>query len=170
MNAKKIMGAVLVALLAAALFVGAGAALPPTSSTVFVNQALSSDYDVDWIGSNGAFDLSFDPVTSKYYFPAGSEGVYTYEESSTKYTVTVTALKATISAFAGSGIYAYPIIGSTYYQGSGDVNVVIGYAPTLTGTPVYSVYMTTPDYADKLIVDMNSNGVVDEIKGIIMVL
>jgi len=40
MNAKKIMGAVLVALLAAALFVGAGAAYTPTEvndgDTVFV--------------------------------------------------------------------------------------------------------------------------------------
>ena len=43
MNAKKIMGAVLVALLAAALFVGAGAALAD-GDTVFVNQNVSGLY------------------------------------------------------------------------------------------------------------------------------
>ena len=47
MNAKKIMGAVLVALLAAALFVGAGAATLE-SDTVFINQKLCPEYDVEW--------------------------------------------------------------------------------------------------------------------------
>ena len=54
MNAKKIMGAVLVALLAAALFVGAGAAAIPADvdgKTVFVNQKLDKvNYSGNWVG------------------------------------------------------------------------------------------------------------------------
>ena len=100
MNAKKIMGAVLVALLAAALFVGAGAAAP-ASGTVFINQALPADYNVAWVGGNGVVTPSFDGTN--YYFPAGSEGVYTYEVGTAKYTITVKSPELFASGIAGSG-------------------------------------------------------------------
>ena len=74
MNAKKIMGAVLVALLAAALFVGAGAAADPASGTVFTNQKLGVEYNVIWTGTAGAMQPSADPVlTNTYFFPTASK-------------------------------------------------------------------------------------------------
>ncbi|MBR5008266.1 MAG: hypothetical protein IKY09_04755, partial [Methanocorpusculum sp.] len=52
MNAKKIMGAVLVALLAAALFVGAGSAAVANGDVVFVNQILDDSYKGTWVNGN----------------------------------------------------------------------------------------------------------------------
>ena len=60
MNAKKIMGAVLVALLAAALFVGAGAAADPDTSgipTVFVYE--KTDYTGTWVSEDGKYEVTF---------------------------------------------------------------------------------------------------------------
>ena len=148
MNAKKIMGAVLVALLAAALFVGAGAAANPVDGTVFTNQKLvKNDYGVNWIGANGVFTPLADPLDPNYvYFPAGSEGVYTYQkDTDTKITITVAAPKVTISAVAGTGIYAYSFIDGTYYTGT-DAVVDITYPAGITAIP--SIYITTPDVAD----------------------
>ena len=73
MNAKKIMGAVLVALLAAALFVGAGAAVTTEADgdIVFVNQMVSKTiYGGNWVGPNGAYtpaDVPAASVTEVYF-------------------------------------------------------------------------------------------------------
>ncbi len=73
MNAKKIMGAVLVALLAAALFVGAGAAAG-NGETVFVYQEVSStDYNGTWI--NGVNSVTFAPTTTNSKVAIVGEGI-----------------------------------------------------------------------------------------------
>ena len=166
MNAKKIMGAVLVALLAAALFVGAGSAIQ--SGTVFVNQALpgtSSGYEVAWVGSNGVFTPLSDGA-GNVYFPAGSEGVYTYETSTDKYTLTVKSPEVFVSGIAGSGDYAYQFIDGTYYIGttiSSGKLVVSNPAIEMAGTP-YVIYLTYPNgeelekSAADIITLLNKNG------------
>ena len=61
MNAKKIMGAVLVALLAAALFVGAGAAADAAKAgipTVFVYQK-DTGYTGTWVSEDGKYEVTF---------------------------------------------------------------------------------------------------------------
>ena len=81
MNAKKIMGAVLVALLAAALFVGAGAAATDITDgqTVFVYQALdATNAGGTWTHANGVDTITFTTVDS-YVAIVGTdivEGVY----------------------------------------------------------------------------------------------
>ena len=81
MNAKKIMGAVLVALLAAALFVGAGAAAitaDKDGSTVFVNQKLPvANYSGNWVGPNGAYTPAEVPNTTVTDVYFGAAGTYT---------------------------------------------------------------------------------------------
>ena len=72
MNAKKIMGAVLVALLAAALFVGAGAAAangPNDGDIVFVNQKLHEDFAGNWVsGNNVAITTAVPNGNGQVYF------------------------------------------------------------------------------------------------------
>ena len=87
MNAKKIMGAVLVAFLAAALFIGAGAAADyGKGETVFVNQILDKNgYQGTWISGNNAITATGVPgdATSVYFAGPVEEGVYTQEVNET---------------------------------------------------------------------------------------
>ena len=154
MNAKKIMGAVLVALLAAALLVGAGAAGELKGGTVFVNQALGEEYKVEWIGVNGPFTPLADPKYDKvFYFPAGSEGVYTYEEEGEdKITITVKAPEAVISGVAGSGATAYTFIPGTYY-GENDAKILIT-SPMLG----YYVFVAAPGAAPVKVAEVTTAG------------
>ena len=149
MNAKKIMGAVLVAFLAAALFIGAGAAATAVADgkTVFVNQKLdSTNYSGNWIGSNGAVTPT--PADGGVYFPAGTEGVYTLKNGTAEYTLTVKYPEVLISGIAGEGVSAYKFIGGTYYQGATNVDIAI--AP-LAGLTNVSVYLTGPNGQEKLV-------------------
>ena len=81
MNAKKIMGAVLVALLAAALFVGAGAAAD--KGTVFLYQTDATDAGLEGTWTKGAFTVVIDGegnVTSDNFeagtYKKGSDSLY----------------------------------------------------------------------------------------------
>ena len=81
MNAKKIMGAVLVALLAAALFVGAGAAAASytAGATVFTYQELDSSFDGTWTYDGDDATGSFTIVSSGVNYVADTnlpEGKY----------------------------------------------------------------------------------------------
>jgi len=160
MNAKKIMGAVLVALLAAALFVGAGAAVA-TGQTVFVNQKLdSTEYGVPWVGNNGIVTPLADATNAYVYFPSGSEGTYTYEVGTTKYTITVKSPEVTLSAIAGTGVYAYDFAGGVFYIGTTPVNV-IAKSPANEkgiGTTALTVklYLTKPNGEEVEITDINA--------------
>ena len=147
MNAKKIMGAVLVALLAAALFVGAGAAAG-TGETVFVNQILGSEYQGSWISGNNAVTATLVPgETDKYYF-AGPvvEGVYTQEvyNSADKVIVIKNKPALTITGTANSGVSAYNFIGGILYAGANPVKII---APAGEGT-LYDLYFTPAGIAE----------------------
>ena len=153
MNAKKIMGAVLVALLAAALFVGAGAAATAAAdgTTVFVNQKLSETiYGGNWVGSNGAVTPTPADEANIVYFPAGTEGVYTLKNGTAEYTLTVKSPEITISGVAGDGVSSYKFIGGIFYQGEDQVDVKIN---QLTSLLPVAVYMTVPNGAEELIGD-----------------
>ena len=169
MNAKKIMGAVLVALLAAALFVGAGAAADTKiGGTVFVNQALPAELGLlTWTDKDGAVvSPLYDPADmNKIYFPTA--GIYTALIDTVELTFTVVSPAATISGLVGSDTTAYQFIPGTYYIGSGtpEVNVLpavkgLSYQndviiPAISG---YTIFLTlpngsevnTPVFADEL--------------------
>ena len=81
MNAKKIMGAVLVALLAAALFVGAGAAEDPEDKgTVFAYTNLETAYNIGQFTEGAVFTVGEDSIavvkntaTNELYFAATAD-------------------------------------------------------------------------------------------------
>ena len=179
MNAKKIMGAVLVALLAAALFVGAGAAADMKySDTVFVNEKLA-----DWVGeatwtdSTGAnvIPLKDADNSGDVYFPKA--GVYTTtiaEEISgnvvsTEYTLTVVSPEVVISGVAGNGPTAYEFIPGTFYIGSSDVAVTIlsGSKNIDTTYENMSVFITMPDGSNSPIIASDMAGVQNYIKSVL---
>ena len=118
MNAKKIMGAVLVALLAAALFVGAGAAAITADvdgKTVFVNQKLDKvNYSGNWVGPNGAYTPAVVPgAADKVYF--GAAGTYTAKVGDNTVTINVKAPELAIAGVADDNTYTF--IPGNFYQG-----------------------------------------------------
>lgn len=120
MNAKKIMGAVLVALLAAALFVGAGAAVTTKADgdIVFVNQMVSKTiYGGNWVGPNGAYTPADVPAASatKVYF--GEAGTYTAKVNDRTITLTVKAPELVIAGVVDG---KYTFIPGDFYQGNGE--------------------------------------------------
>ena len=128
MNAKKIMGAVLVALLAAALFVGAGAAAatPANGDTVFVYELVSK---VDgaaptgtWAHANGVDTLVFTEVDTDVYAIVGDkivEGTYTKGAGDDAVSITVKYPTAGISAVGSKSPVTYNVIGGSYYKVDG---------------------------------------------------
>ena len=112
MNAKKIMGAVLVALLAAALFVGAGAAALP--SAVFTYQE-NTDSLPEGTWTNGKSTVTI----GEYIIPGNdfAAGIHQITVGTTTYKVYVSNPTATIIGSAGSGESAYIFTGATYYGG-----------------------------------------------------
>ena len=138
MNAKKIMGAVLVALLAAALFVGAGAAATGAGETVFVYQEVAkgtvgaSGYSGTW--TNGANSVTFVPVGSSKVAIIGDnivEGVYSQGD----YEINVMYADGVIVA---SGSYnsgaAYPVIGASFYEVGDGTLSALSLTPESLGT------------------------------------
>lgn len=120
MNAKKIMGAVLVALLAAALFVSAGAAVTTKADgdIVFVNQMVSKTiYGGNWVGPNGAYTPADVPAASatKVYF--GEAGTYTAKVNDRTITLTVKAPELVIAGVVDG---KYTFIPGDFYQGNGE--------------------------------------------------
>ena len=131
MNAKKIMGAVLVALLAAALFIGAGAAAAGEGETVFVNQILDkTGYQGTWISGNNAITATGVPgdATSVYFAGPVEEGVYTQEvNGAADKTIVIKNKPAVkITGLANSGVSAYNFIGGILYAGADPVEIITG--------------------------------------------
>ena len=137
MNAKKIMGAVLVALLAAALFVGAGAAAVSASDdgrTIFAGQV-----DLDLAGStwtNGDNKVTFN--AEGYITGPVVEGKYSYND-----TISMTILNPTvlITAIAKDGTKQYDIAGATYYKYA---NLTVSLTSPAGGN-ITDILITNPD-------------------------
>ena len=133
MNAKKIMGAVLVALLAAALFVGAGAASGTTVNvgTVFVYQDVSSTSLVDpanftsvWTAGEAIVTINNGIVMPNDKFVPG-----TYTQG--LYELYVTYPTASYLAIANSSGEEY-IVQNTVYKGN-QINVSVESLTALVG-------------------------------------
>ena len=135
MNAKKIMGAVLVAFLAAALFIGAGAAASGAGETVFVYEEVTAGTVGAAGGYSGTWTKGADSVT---FVPTGAgvaivgdnivEGVYTQGN----YKINVMYPNGVI---VGQGTYNtanYPVIGASYYE-VGTASLTL--APQSLGVP-----------------------------------
>jgi len=151
MNAKKIMGAVLVALLAAALFVGAGAAAPINDGdAVFVYQKVdaptTSNPGVNpagvWTNKATGDTLTFTAIGSNQFAILGEnivEGVY--EKGSDE--ITVLYPTADIVGSAGTIPYTYNFINAVLYAGS-TINSVTAAGPVANLVPSKLV-VTGPD-------------------------
>ena len=146
MNAKKIMGAVLVALLAAALFVGAGAAVAD-GDTVFVNQNVAG-LKGTWTSGTNSITAVYDAGTGNGYFTGNVvEGVYVNGTSDNAISITVKYPTAVVSGVAGSGDEtAYQIVGNTYYIGSGVQSFSV--KPAADGVNIEKIYLTLPNGDD----------------------
>jgi len=140
MNAKKIMGAVLVALLATALFVGAGAAAISASGDVFIYQAEEIDSNLigTWTSDAGNQVI----VTADAVTPVGTfvPGVYKNGD----YTLSVTYPAATITGVVGTGANAYNFIGATLYTETLSTDIHVSNATSTDLTPL-GYYLTYPN-------------------------
>ena len=144
MNAKKIMGAVLVALLAAALFVGAGAALTVTGAgeTVFVYQNFTTSLTGEWTNEDGNV---ITPVTvdagTTYYFSGKNiaEGKYTQGTGASEKVIYIKYPSVTVNGVANDGESAYLFIGGNLYTGADPVAVTVTAPAGLTAN-LYLVY------------------------------
>ena len=138
MNAKKIMGAVLVALLAAALFVGAGAAgiASYNGNTIFVGQICEGLEGTTW--TNGDHKITFN--ADGYISGTVTEGKYTYND-----TVSMNVLYPTviITAVATDGNVEYNLAGNTYYKYA-DILISLK-SPATAGGNITDLLITNPD-------------------------
>jgi len=119
MNAKKIMGAVLVALLAAALFVGAGAAAG-TGEVVFVYQQMDgTQYNGTWTNAAGN-SIEFVTVnTAGNTSIVGAnivEGKYTQGSGNNEKSIVVKYATGSIIGYGNYQSTNYSVIGETYYK------------------------------------------------------
>ena len=148
MNAKKIMGAVLVAFLAAALFIGAGAAAVDAEEvwdgdTVFVYQKIIG-LSGEWTnGVNTITAISKDGVG---YFSGENivEGKYTQGSGDDVFTLYVKYPAVTVTGVANQGDAAYLFIGGNLYQGAAPINVETS-CPANSTIFQYNLYLTTPN-------------------------
>ena len=149
MNAKKIMGAVLVALLAAALFVGAGAAAPSApfdGKTVFVYQNVTG-LSGEW--TNGVNTITAISDGSVGYFSGANivEGKYTQGTGEEQKVLYVKYPTVTINGVANENEAAYLFIGGNFYTGATEVSVTDdcpAYVPSGTALS-YTLYLTYPN-------------------------
>ena len=138
MNAKKIMGAVLVALLAAALFVGAGAAAATdvNGNTVFVYQKLSNtNYTGTWTNGNNVVVIGDDLVISGDNIVEG-----TYKKGDDQ--ITIKYPTATISGVATEGPVEYAFIGGVLYKEATWANITVS---SPAGGAIWDILITFPD-------------------------
>ena len=152
MNAKKIMGAVLVALLAAALFVGAGAAAVDASidgKTVYVYQNVSS-YGVAstvWYNEDGE-SVAFNAqgvIEQKDV----KEGKYSYNDT---ISITVTKPTVKITATGVNGDKTYPVTGGNFYYGNGVYLTFNIISPA--GGNITDILVTLPSGEEKKLTEM----------------
>jgi len=117
MNAKKIMGAVLVALLAAALFVGAGAADTINDldgKTVYVYQDMSNYQVANTVWYNTAGESVTFNAQGVIEQKDVKEGKYSYNDT---ISITVTKPTVKITATGVNGDKTYPVTGGNFYYG-----------------------------------------------------
>ena len=144
MNAKKIMDAVLVALLAAALFVGAGAAvtIDADGGIVFVNQMVSkTTYGGNWVGPNGAYTPADVPAASATEVYFSEAGTYTAKVNNQTITITVKAPELVIAGIVDG---KYTFIPGDFYQGSGE-GVIYIHNPASNAVN-YTLYYNGEEY------------------------
>ena len=149
MNAKKIMGAVLVALLAAALFVGAGAAAVTDGQTVFVNQKVEGLTGTWTSGSNSI--VASDAGNNYGYFTGKIvEGVYVNGTGNNAISINVKYPAISVSGLANVGNVdaEYQFIPGTYYIGSNNVDVTVN---PLAGASIEAIYLTIPGVGEVLV-------------------
>ena len=143
MNAKKIMGAVLVAFLAAALFIGAGAASDAKSvGTVFVYQ--ETDLKGAWTGDAGSVTF-VDGVVAGENIKAG---VYTNDSGFSMYLCYPTAV---ISAIANNNSVKYPVVGGNLYEGTEELQISV---VSPAGAMIDNILITYPDGTQKRVWDI----------------
>ena len=139
MNAKKIMGAVLVALLAAALFVGAGAAEGPADyngDTIFVGQLCDGLAGTTWTSGDNKIIFNADG----YITGPVVEGKYEFND-----TVSMNVLYPTviITAIAEENGVEYNLAGNTYYKYA---NITVSLkSPATAGGNITDLLITNPD-------------------------
>ena len=140
MNAKKIMGAVLVALLAAALFVGAGAAVTD-GQTVFVNEKVPGLKGTWTSGSNSITALT--AGENGYFTGSIVEGVYVNGTGSSAISIVVKYPTISVSGVANKdkANAEYMFIPGTFYVGSTPVNVTVD---TPASAQIEAYYLTIP--------------------------
>ncbi|MBO5431874.1 hypothetical protein J5991_07510, partial [Methanocorpusculum sp.] len=146
MNAKKIMGAVLVAFLAAALFVGAGAA-----ATVFVNENVTQTQKTA-LANSGTWS------NGDAYVTIGANGIVvpgpnfvpgTYKKGED--TLFVTNPSAVITGVVGAGYEAYPFIGANIYQNTPADEIELSVASASENVTIDGLYVTFPDGSNQLL-------------------
>ena len=146
MNAKKIMGAVLVALLAAALFVGAGAAAETNLGTVFLYQDMDStsvtvagtSYNIEGTWQNGDYSITID---SNGKVTGDNVVAGTYKKGDYSLYVTLPTAKYSATGTLGTIPYIVGNDGKVYLKSTLNLDAVAA-APGITIT---NVLVTFPD-------------------------
>ena len=142
MNAKKIMGAVLVALLAAALFVGAGAAADATGvnhGTVFIYQDVKESLGIaDGLWTNNAGTIS---VVDGIVIPGANfvAGIYENGEDKMYVTYPTASYLATSTIGEGDAAVTYIVDGIVYLGNTVDLSVISA-SPSVSIAGVYISY------------------------------
>ena len=131
MNAKKIMGAVLVALLAVTAFAGVAAAALPSAVFTYQENPASPDSLPVGTWTNGKSTVAI----GDYIIPGNdfAAGIHQITVGTTTYKVYVSNPAATISGHVGNGNDAYKFIGATLYSGTEAGNIYVSNVSGATG-------------------------------------
>ena len=136
MNAKKIMGAVLVALLAAALFVGAGAATSDYKGTFFAYQTGATDVNGAWTNGDNKVTVTDGKVSAVPVPGTYTQGDYT------AYFTNPTASYSALGTISVGGTVEYIVDnGGKVYTSS---TFVLTPFTSVTGIGVSQVFVTYP--------------------------
>ena len=152
MNAKKIMGAVLVALLAAALFVGVASAAE--YGPVSVYQTGQNTYEGTWTNGAATVIVTADGVV----MPGNNFAPGTYKKGDNKLVVTYPTASYTADA-KYDGIAYYVADGGKVYAGT---NLKIVPTPVADGTNFARVLVTYPNGTALNITNPFNGGVIEE--------
>ena len=140
MNAKKIMGAVLVALLAAALFVGAGAAADKDAGTVFVYQNETGLEKGVWTSADGA-QITIDGDGAVYPGANFVPGTYKYNGTNV-YVTYPTATYSIVGTLGDDTKYIVANGGNVYATSELAVTITpaadVGYTHVMVGDKKYT--------------------------------